>query len=173
MNRDSFRLKLVSSTVAMCFVLVACGLWEAGCGRSRPVEPEDQDLIAIFHAHRQTFEELQAMAGEDAQRGWYLGASDPSTLDQSRQNEYKKLISQIRPGLEVAMNGSTGVVRFIFAGQGSAIGPGWAKGIEYVPGDHTREGILSADLDGARKLPANVYIRQIEPKWFVFYQRDE
>jgi hypothetical protein len=57
--------------------------------------------------------------------------------------------------------------------EGTAIGPGWVKGIEYVPGGYSREGVLSADLDGARKLPARVYIRQIEPNWFVFYQRDE
>ena len=156
----------------MCFVLVASALWEASCGPS-PVEPEDQELIAIFHAHRQAFEKLQGMTGEDAQRGWYLGASDFSKLALERQQGYQRLISEIRPGLEVAINGQDDVVRFIFALEGTAIGPGWVKGIEYVPGDYSREGVLSADLDGARKLPANVYLRQIEPKWFVFYQRDE
>jgi hypothetical protein len=172
-NRAPFRLKLIPDSVLVCLVLAACALWEGGCGSSRLVEPTDQELISTFQTHRQVFEELQQMASDDAQRGWYLGASDPSKLDQSRQNEYKKLISGIRPGPDVAMNGSTGVVRFIFAGKGSAIGPGWAKGIEYVPGDYKSEGVPLANLDNASNLPARVYIRQLEPRWFVFYQRDE
>jgi hypothetical protein len=137
------------------------------------MEPRDQELISTFHAHRQAFEQLQEMATEDARRGWYLGGSDPGKLDQPRRDEYKNLISQIRPELQVAMGGPTGVVRFIFAGEGSAIGPGWVKGIEYVPGDSSREGVLLPDLNRAASLSANVYIRQIEPNWFIFYQRDE
>jgi hypothetical protein len=129
-------------------------------------------LIATFYAQRHSFEQLQEMAAEDARHGWYLGASDPSKLDQPRRDEYKKLIPQIRPGLQVAMNGTTGVVRFIFAGEGSAIGPDWVKGIEYVPGD-SWEGVPLPDLDKAASLPAHVYIREIEPKWLIFYQRDE
>jgi hypothetical protein len=113
------------------------------------------------------------MAAEDARRNWYLGASDTSKLDQSRRDAYKKLISEIRPDLQVAMNGTTGVIRFLFAGEGVAIGPGWAKGIEYVPGDYGQEGVLLPDLNKAAGLQARVYIRQIEPKWFIFYQRDE
>jgi len=148
-------------------------LWEGGCRASRTVEPRDQELISTFHAHRQAFEQLQEMAAEDARRGWYLGTSSPSKLDQSRRSEYKSLISQIRPGLDVVTNGYTGVVRFIFAGEGSAIGPDWFKGIEYVPGDYSREGVLLPDLNKAASLSANVYIREIEPRWLIFYQRDE
>ena len=133
------------------------------------VEPRDQELISTFHAHRQAFEQLQEMATEDARRGWYLGGNDPDKLDQSRRDKYKNLPS----GLQVAINGNTGVVRFIFAQKGSAIGPGWAKGIEYVPGDYSRQGLLVPDLDKADSLQANVYIRQIEPNWFIFYQRDK
>ncbi len=137
------------------------------------MEPRDQDLISIFHANRQAFEQLQEMAAEDARHSWYLGASDPSKLEQSRWDGYKKLISEIRPELQVAMDGTSGHIRFIFGAEGVAIGPGWAKGIEYVPGDYKREGVLLPDLNKAASLPANVYIREIEPKWFLFYQRDE
>ena len=147
---------------------------EGGCRASRTVvEPRDQELISIFHAHRQAFEQLQEMATEDARRGWYLGASDPGKLDQPRRDEYKNLPSQIRPGLQVTINGNTGVVRFIFAQKGSTVGPGWAKGIEYVPGDFSREGLLLPDLDKADSLQANVYMRQMEPNWFIFYQHDQ
>jgi len=99
------------------------------------------------------------MATEDMRRGWYLGTSSPNQLDQSRRREYKSLISQIRPDLRVVTNGYSGVVRFIFAGEGVAIGPGWVKGIEYVPpeADPKRQG--------------HDYVREIEPNWFIFYDR--
>ena len=113
------------------------------------------------------------MSAEDAVRGWYLGGSSPSKLDSSRRSQYENLKSHIRPGIEVAFTGPTGIVRFIFASEGSAIGPGWVKGIEYVPSDSVKEGIRLPDLDKANSLPARVYIREIEPRWFVFYQRDE
>jgi hypothetical protein len=137
------------------------------------MEPKDEELISSFHAHRQALEQVQEMATEDARRGWYLGASDPSKLDQPRRDEYKKLVSEIRPGLDVVMNGNNGVVRFIFAQKGSAFGPSWAKGIEYMPGDYKREGVLLPSLNKAGILAADVYLRQIEPKWFIFYQRDK
>ena len=148
-------------------------LWGGGCRASKPVEPKDQELISTFHAHRRAFEQLQKMATEDARRGRYLLGSDPNKPDQPRRDEYKNLISQIRPGLQVAMTGPTGTVRFMFAVEGTAIGPGWAKGIEYVPGDYGQEGTPLPDLDKAASLPAHVYMRAIEPKWFIFYQRDE
>jgi hypothetical protein len=173
MNRHSFGLKLVSGTVLAFIVLAAVALWLTGRGAPRVMEPKDQELIATFHAHRQAFEQLQEMVTQDARRGWYLAGNDPHQPDQPRRDEYKNLISQIRPGLQVAMTGPTGAVRFIFAGEGVAIGPGWVKGIEYVPGDYEREGVLLPDLDKAASLPAHVYVREIEPRWLIFYQRDE
>jgi hypothetical protein len=172
MNRYSLGLKLVSGAVLGFVVLAAVALWLTGRGAPRVMEPKDQELIATFHAHRQAFEQLQEMVTEDARRGWYLEGSDSRKPDQPRRDEYKKLISQIHPGLQVAMTGPTGTVRFIFAGEGTAIGPDWVKGIEYVPGD-SWEGILLPDLDQAASLPAHVYIREIEPRWLIFYQRDE
>jgi len=172
-GRAHLQPRFASGLVLAFLGLAYCVIWEGGCRASKPVEPRDQDLISIFHAHRRAFVQLQEMASEDARRTWYLGASDSSKLEQSRRDGYKKLISEIRPELQVAMNGTTGVMRFIFAGEGVAIGPGWVKGIEYVPGEVSREGALLPDLDKAASLQANVYIRQIEPNWFIFYQRDE
>jgi hypothetical protein len=105
--------------------------------------------------------QLQEMATEDRRRGWFLGGSDSAKLDQPRRDQYKNLIAQIRPGLQVVMTGPSGGVRFIFAGEGSAIGPDWVKGIEYAPGDYSGEGVLLPDLDKASSLPAHVYIREI------------
>lgn len=157
----------------VCLAVASCMLWEGGCRASKTVEPSDQNLISAFRGHRQAFGQIQEMATEDMRRGWYLGTSSPSKLDQSRQSQYNSLIYQIRPGLRVVTNGYTGVVRFIFAGEGSAIGSDWFKGIEYVPGDYGQEGTLLPDLNKAAGLPARVYMREIEPRWLIFYQRDE
>jgi hypothetical protein len=166
-----------SGPILVCLAVASCVFSEVGCRASKTVEPSDQTLISTFRGHRQAFRQIQEMATDDMRRGWYLGTSSPNKLDQSRRNEYRSLISQIRPDLKVVTNGYTGVVRFIFAGEGSAVGPDWFKGIEYVPadvsGDVNREGILLPDLDKAAGLSANVYIRQIDPRWFIFYQRDE
>lgn len=173
MNRFPLRLKFIFVAVLLLAMLAAIVLWHKGSSAPRLTEPKDQELIATFYADRKAFERLREMAAEDARGRWYLGVSDPSTLSQSRRSEYKNLMSQINPKLQAAMNGTTGVVRFIFVGEGTAIGPGWVKGIEYVPGDYSREGVLLPDLNKAASLPANVYIREIEPTWLIFYQRDE
>jgi hypothetical protein len=173
MDRPSIGLKLVSGALLALAMFAAITPWKKWGAAPKVLEPTDQELTATFHAHRQAFEQLEEMAAEDARRGWYLGASDPSKLGQSRRDEYQNLISQIRPELQVAMNGTTGVTRFIFAGEGVVIGPGWGKGIEYVPGDYSREGVLLPDLNKAARLPARVYIREIEPRWLIFFQRDE
>jgi hypothetical protein len=83
-------------------------------------------------------------------------------------------MSQIQPGS--AAISDDGVMRFTFASTriGLAIEPGWYKGIEYIPPNmELKEGNLSTDLGGAPKLPADVYLRKIQPGWFLFYQRDE
>jgi hypothetical protein len=173
MARSSKGLRFVSAALLAFVILAAIALWKKSGAAQKILEPSDQELTATFHAHRGTFKQLQEMAAEDARGNWYLGASDPSKLRQSRRDEYRKLVSEIRPELQVFLNGTTGVVRFIFAGEGVAIGPGWVKGIEYVPGDYSGEGVLLPDLNKAASLPAHVYIREIEPRWLIFYQRDE
>jgi len=134
--------------------------------------PKDRELIALFYAHHHEFEKLKEMATEDATRGWYLGHSEESALDDKRQLEYSRYISAILPGLRVVM--SYHWLRFMFAHEGVAIGPSWVKGIEYVPpANYGMAGIVLTNLDKAPSLSAGTYLRKIEPDWFVFYQRDE
>jgi hypothetical protein len=170
--------------LALILLLVAGVFWMADPLNLRA--PNDQKLIAIFQAHREAFKKLQQMATEDAQRGLYLDApyfDEGSKFNKSRQQEYEKLISEIRPGLHVSIDGREKGMSFTFAGGGLlAIGPGWGKGINYVPdsfeidGVTYREGwagVVLTNLDKARTLPTNVYIRQIEPNWFLFYYHDD
>jgi hypothetical protein len=184
MNLKLTVFKVIFVSILLCFAVTATFFWMADPFNFKA--PKDQKLLEIFNAHREVFEKLQQMATEDARNGRYLDApyfDGGSKFDKSRQQEYENIISEIRPGLHVAIDGHDKVVRFIFAGGGtSAIGPGWVKGIEYVPESFEIEGvtysqgwqgIVSTNLDNARMLPANVYVRQIEPKWFIFYQKTD
>lgn len=185
------RFKVALALILTLLVIVSCS--------HRGGAPEDRELLESFQTHREAFDKIQQMATEDARNGLYLDTFDTSGLEgskfgKSRQEEYKKLISEIRPGLNITIDGhdkvvsvksggsngpysvtnfETATLRFHFAGEGSAIGPGWAKGIEFVPGDYRREGVILTNLDKANTLPANVYLQPIETNWFIFYQRDE
>jgi hypothetical protein len=182
----------------------------------------DEQLIAIFHAHQTAFEKLQQMATEDARYGWYFNSPDfegakldeayrqeyekdpryawyfkspyfeGGKLKETRRKQYEDLVSEISPGLNIGTDYDN-AMRFVFAGGGtSAIGPGWAKGIEYVPGSHETngavygntvikgityqqqwKGVVLTNLDNAQTLPPHTYLRPIEPNWFLFYDRSD
>jgi hypothetical protein len=167
--------KAIVSLILGCSVVAAAyEIWVHSWGNnysSNPSVPKDQELITIFHLHRNAFDKLQQMAAEDAQHGWYLGFSDLHRLEKSRQQEYERLLSEIRQNLDATMDNHW--LRFIFAHHGIAIGPGWVKGIEYVPTNYVKAGILQTNLDAVGTLPANIYLREIETNWFIFYQRDD
>jgi hypothetical protein len=178
-------LGLIITFLALILLLVAVVFWMADPLNFRA--PKDQKLIAIFHAHREAFEKIQQMATEDAQHGLYLHApffDEGSKFDKSRQEEYEKLISEIRPGLHVSIDGREKGMSFTFAGGGLlAIGPGWEKGINYEPNSfevngvtyqNRYVGVILTNLDNACVLPdGTTYIRQIEPHWFLFYSRED
>jgi hypothetical protein len=132
--------------------------------------PDDQRLVSVFQSHRAAFERLRQMAIEDDET--YLSASGlGERLSAGRRQEYLNLLSEIRSG--IVMTTDAQVVRFHFAGGGlSAIGPGWSKGIEYLPGDLSqREGVVSTELNHPASLSTGeVYLRMIEAHWFIFFQ---
>ena len=91
-----------------------------------------------------------------------------------RRQEYKHLKAEMHPSFDVIIwgtaNGPDNVVKFVFAWGGlSAIGPEWTKGIEYVPGDDEDEAGFLPNLDKPGALPYGMYVREIEPHWFIFY----
>lgn len=161
--------------VVICFTLGALSFWMIDPFNFRA--PTDQKLLTVFHAHREAFDKLRQMVIEDEDRQGYFSESslkDDKLFNESRRQEYKTLLSEIHPGLVVLIDGNGNVERFIFAGGGlSAISPGWLKGIEYVPGNYEKLGVVLPNLNDARKLPANVYLRPIEINWFLVYQRTD
>ena len=135
----------------------------------------DKNLMATFVSHRDSFEKIRLMSNQDEQKGWFIGVSKMSDLDETRQREYRNQICLIQSGLDVRLDGNGNVLRYIFSGGSRllAIGPGWVKGIEYIPTDYNKQGILVTNTDEMRKAPEGVYLRQIGPNWFIFYQKTD
>lgn len=162
----------VALGVFVCFIAVGATLfWLADPLYLRA--PKDRELIKVFQDHRAAFEQLQQMAVEDSI--WDLNEAHlDARLDDKRKQEYKRLLSEIRLGLGAGRDYDE-KTRFIFAAGGlSAIGPEWVKGIEYIPGSTAHVGDVVENLDQPASLAwGGMYLRQIEPKWFVFFQKTD
>jgi hypothetical protein len=160
----------IASAFAAVSVFALIFSWRAYS--SHEIIPSDDTVIGIFQAHRGEFERLRQLATEDMhQASFFSEANISSGLAASRRNEYKTLL-KLSPGLQVGTN-YDGTVRFIFASAGQAISPGWAKGIEFIPDTAKEIGTQREVLDDSAKLPEGVYLRKLEPRWFLFFQRDE
>lgn len=136
--------------------------------------PKDSELRTIFREHRSAFEQLGHMVVEDSES--YLTKSHMDVrLNDARKNEYQNLLSEIHHSGLIITTGPQSKVRFIFAIGGlSAIGPGWLKGIEYVPEGVDPAGDILENLDQPSSLAEEgVYLHQIESKWFVIFQKED
>jgi len=165
----------LSAKFAITFaaILVAAVLYTCRAYSSQEVMvPSDEEVTGIFQAHRGELERLRQMATEDLHVASYFSAADISeALPSSRRNEYRNLL-KLWPNLQVGTD-YDGTVRFIFASVGQAISAGWAKGIQFIPNTGKVIGIQRNTLDDSTKLPGGVYLRKLEPQWFLFFQRDE
>jgi len=162
--------------IAITFAAISAALavlysWRAYSSQGAMV-PSDGKVISIFQAHRGELERLRQMATEDMhETSFFSEANISNALPASRRNEYKSLL-KLSPGLQVGAN-YDGSVRFIFASTGQAIGPGWAKGIEFIPDTGKVIGTQRDTLNDSGQLPAGVYLRKLESRWFLFFQRDD
>jgi hypothetical protein len=144
----------------------------------RAVTPKiipDETLIANFHANRQEFDALRRLVTEDARYRSNISAAAlrDDNIEESQRRHTKDMLRQIDPSLTISRDYDN-TVRFVFEIGGlSAIGRGWMKGIEYIPGDYHREGVILSNLDLAEKVLHGVYLRPIEGKWFLIMQIDE
>lgn len=163
--------RMAITFAAMCAVLVALYSGRAYSLQEVTV-PSDDKLIRIFQTHRDEFVRLRQMATEDMHEASFFSESNISNrLSPSRRKEYKSLL-KFSQGLQVGVN-YDGSVRFIFASTGQTISSGWVKGIQFIPDAAKLIGTRMDTLYLSAKLPAGVYLREIEPRWFLFYQRDE
>jgi hypothetical protein len=158
----SVLLKMALGLVALCGIIMALGFWQLDPLNFR--SPKDQDLISLFHDHRTAFDRLSQMQTKGER---YISKDILNP-------EFKDLLSELHP-VPMVTEDYGGKVLFIFSGGGLflAIGPGWSKGIIYIPGSYERDGIIMQNLDAANKLPAQSYLRKIEPNWFIFYHSSD
>jgi hypothetical protein len=159
--------------VSLVLTFMSVGPFALGSSEPTRVEaPSDQELISLLQGHRQEFDRLRQMITEDMHEQSFLSEA---TIDQissaSRRLEYQKLL-RVRSGLAVGVDYDGGV-RFIFATRGSAIGPGWAKGIQYSKRNSRLLGVRVATTDNAERLSDGVYLRELMPNWFIFFQKDD
>jgi hypothetical protein len=171
-------LKVALRLVLVCCVLF-CGIAALLFWMADPYylkAPSDQKLMTRLHDHRAAFEALRQMAADDSkQEGYFNEHLLNEKFPWSRRQEYKHLEAEIYPSFDIiiwaTVNGPYKVVKFVFARGGlSAIGPEWTKGLEYIPGDYNKnEGQLLPSLDNPNTLPDGMYVREIEPHWFIFY----
>lgn len=164
-------LKIGIRSVLVLLVLGTLIFWMTHSVKSK--FPLDQNLITLFTAKHDVFEKLRKMANEDWGKQATFSISDSSgKLEKSRQQEYDDLLLQIGSGV-IETRDYNGTITFNLAGEGVAIGPTWSKGIVYVPESSEKEGIIVQNLDDVSKLAPGVYLRPIEPNWFIFYQQTD
>jgi hypothetical protein len=156
--------------IAIGALVVAAVIWS-----DDPFEwksPKDQVMIDDFHQHREAFDSLRELAVQNGKVFLSESTLQTGNLSEGAQKASRQFLRETWPGMTVGVDLNQSI-RFIFAGGGLdlPIGPDWAKGILYIPGDTCPWGTLTADLDHSSKVPDSIYLRQLEPHWFLFYQR--
>lgn len=168
--------KLALCLLVICGAILALVFWMAD--PLYVTAPKDWELITVFHDHRAAFEKLRHMAVEDKDATAYISEHEfAGRLSDTRWQEYKRLLSEIRSGL-VLMTGPQSArdpqvsVEFIFSRGG--LGRQWQKGIKYVPGSAARAGVLVGTLDEPASLAKDEsFAREIEPHWFLIFESYE
>jgi hypothetical protein len=135
--------------------------------------PRDEVLMNSFRSHRTAFERLREMVIEDeGTQPIFTENNISGSLPLARQQEYKSLLSSITSDLMVTVN-YDGTVRFIFVVHGASIGTESMKGIEYLPESARPGASFVHDLNNPKRYADGVYLRAIEPRWFVLFQKTD
>ena len=165
------RKRAIGSVLSfLCCAVVGAAAIAACQSEAKP--PTDSKVLALFKGRRAAFARLIDLMSEDAGRVSYLSADGLRSIPSDRRAAYNEALRQI--GDKIIVNRDyDGTTRFIVAGNSkSAIGPGWLKGVEYIPADPEKKGVLVDSLDAAEGKSADVYLKSIEPRWYLVFQRD-
>jgi hypothetical protein len=139
--------------------------------------PKDAELEASFRSHHDAFEKLAAMGMEDT---GIVSLLSPEMLNEQRltggrealsperRSEYVSLLTSIRPDLVMGIDFDRITFSYSRGGSTLSIGPGWMKGIAYLPHGCERVGMVVINLD---KPPSqdDVYLVPIESNWYIIY----
>lgn len=124
-----------------------------------PPFPDEQHVIALYTAHEQEFAALTKMIESHC-----AGQLMP---------EATAVASQIDPRLRVFCD-YDGTARFILGVRGlMTIGPERIIGLTYIPGDPARKGSVVPALGPHEQDVGNVYLRQVDDRWYVFIQNTD
>src|ERR1700722_9522747 len=132
--------------------------------------PKDEILLDAFRSHHEAFLKLAEMATERLKADVKI---EKPVSDKEWDQQCKRWATELGSEVHVAPLGHDGVLRFIFSrGHGPlAVSSTWAKGIEYVPKEYEWQGKVMTNLDNAAALREDTYLRPIEAKWYLFYDR--
>lgn len=137
--------------------------------------PKDAELMELFRSHRDAFEKLAVMGMEDAGTVSHISietlskeplADGRQNLPVARREEYKRLLSSIRPDLSMGIGNG---VAFSYW-RGVSRGRSCEKGITYIANSPDRVGIIVNSLD-KQPLEDDVYLVPIESKWYIIYSQ--
>jgi hypothetical protein len=159
---------------ASLVIAAPCLSW---CDPVAANSPKDAELVASFRSHHDAFEKLAGMGMEDtgilSLLSFEMLNERPLTggrqaLSPERRSEYVRLLTSVRPDLVMGIDFYRISFSYSRGGSGLSIGPGWMKGIAYLPQGYERVGIVVPSLD---KPPSEdgVYLVPIEPKWYIIY----
>jgi hypothetical protein len=153
----------------VCCFFAACG------GHFGEPCPNDDSIIAWFHANKNTLEDLLSMIATDGENVTYVGrgivkTSPGTSLPVARKQEYLRKFGQTRAD-------SLGYTRNERANVGlwtdavSITVPSRYKGIEYIDINKWRyKERLRPSLDGLEKNgEKGIWLRHIEGKWYIVY----
>lgn len=119
---------------------------------------EEEDVIALYAAHKKEFVALTRMAEDHCV--WQLTP------------EVRAAARRMKWGMEVYCHYS--VVRFVLGWRGlMTIGPEKIIGLTYIPGDPAREGTVVPVIGAHAQEVGDVYMRRIDDHWYVFTQNTE
>lgn len=125
-----------------------------------PSMPDEEEAIALYTAHKQEFADLTKIFDKGC-----VGPGPPEAL--AITNRFK-----FQPRVYCNDNGA---VRLILGVKGFllAIGPERSIGLMYIPGDTKRVGPVVPVLAPHTEEVGTVYLRQIERRWYVYYQNSD
>jgi hypothetical protein len=133
-----------------------------------PPLPDEQQVMALYAAHRQEFAVLVEMIEPNC----LAGKLSPS-LGGEMSPEATAVASRIDPRMKVFCD-HDGTVRFILGVRGlMTIGPELIIGLTYILGDPARWGSVVPALEPHEQEVGEVFLRQVDSHWYVFTQNTE
>lgn len=124
-----------------------------------PPFPDEQQVMGLYATHRQEFAALSEMMEKHC-------AGQPMP-------EATALASRIDPWARVVCD-YDGTLRFILGVRGlMTVGPERIIGLTYIPGDPARKGTVVPALGPHEQQVGDVYLRQVDDRWYVFTQNTD